>query len=446
MSQTPTTPTTEAASPSSSSSSSPPQLRRTLGAFHLWGLAVGLVISGEYFGWSYGWSVSGPIGFLISTLIITVLYITLVFSFTELTTSIPDAGGPYAYASRAMGPYSGFMAGFATTVEFLFAPPAIAFALGGYLHVIVPSVSIPVAAAAMLVLFGALNLLHLKHSARFETFVTVLAVIELLIFLVVVLPHFSWDNFSRDGFSGGWFGVFAAIPYAIWFFLAIEGVAMAAEEVQDPARNIPRGYLSGIATLVFLALGVMLAAGGAGDWKALSQMDYPIPHAVGMALGPENPVVKLFAGIGLFGLVASLNGIVLGASRQIYAVSRAGILPKSLAHVSRQGVPSRAVIFTTVVGLIAIFSGKTSQLITLSAFGAVCMYLMSMISLILLRRKEPELARPFRAPLYPVFPVVAAVLSAVSAVAIAWFNPEIAGVFVLLGVVASVAYQVRAKR
>ncbi|MBS1957941.1 MAG: ethanolamine permease [Bdellovibrionales bacterium] len=430
--QTPTNSSTEA-----------PHLQRSLGAFHLWGLAVGLVISGEYFGWSYGWSVSGPIGFLVSTLIITVLYITLVFSFTELTTSIPDAGGPYAYATRALGSYSGFMAGFATTVEFLFAPPAIAFALGGYLHVIVPEVSIPVAATVVLLVFGAVNLLGVKHSARFESFVTVLAVIELLIFLLAVLPHFQLENFTRDGFQGGWYGVFAAIPYAIWFFLAIEGVAMAAEEVHEPAKNIPKGYLSGIATLVFLALGVMFAAGGAGDWKKLATMDYPIPEAVGMALGADNPWVKAFAGIGLFGLVASLNGIVLGASRQIYAVARAGILPRSLSHLSKAGVPNRAVIFTTVVGIVSIASGKTAQLITLSAIGAVSMYLISMVSLLALRKKEPNLHRPFKAPLYPVFPIVAAALSAVSAVAMVWFNLEIAVVFVLLGVLATIVYRFR---
>ncbi len=417
-----------------------PQLHRTLGAFHLWGLAVGLVISGEYFGWSYGWSVSGPIGFLISTLIVTVLYITLVFSFTELTTSIPESGGPYAYALRSMGPYGGFLAGLTTTVEFLFAPPAIAFALGGYLHVIMPEFSIPMAAAIVLVIFGAINLIGVKHSARFESFVTVLAVIELLIFLAFVLPHFQLSNFTQDGFRGGWFGVFAAIPYAIWFFLAIEGVAMAAEEVREPAKTIPRGYLTGIATLVFLALGVMFAAGGAGDWKKLSQMDYPIPEAVGMALGPLNPWVKAFAGIGLFGLIASLNGIVLGASRQIYAVARAGLLPKSLSKLNGHGVPGRAVIFTVVIGLISIASGKTSQLITLSAMGAVCMYLISMLSLMILRKKEPHLVRPFRAPFYPWFPVIAAVLSAVSAVAIAWFNRDIAVLFLGLCVAASVVY------
>ncbi len=421
-------------------------LKRALGPVHLWGLAVGLVISGEYFGWSYGWRESGPIGFLVSTLLVTVLYITLVFSFTELTTSIPEAGGPYAYALRAFGPFGGFLGGLTTTIEFLFAPPAIAFALGSYLHVIFPAISIEVAAAIVLILFGVLNLFGVHQSARFETVVTVLAVCELLAFLGVVLPHFQWVHFAADGFHGGVFGIFAAIPYAIWFFLAIEGVAMAAEEVHEPHRTIPLGYLSGIATLVLLALGVMLAAGGVGDWKVLSNLDYPIPAAVEMALGKANPWVKTFAGIGLFGLVASLNGIVLGASRQVFAVARAGLLPPSLARLNRHGVPDRSVGFTTLVGLIAIFSGRTSELITLSALGAVCMYFIAMASLMVLRKKEPHLPRPFQAPLYPVFPAIAGGLSLLSAAAIVFFNQMLTLIFLGICSVASIGYWVKSRR
>ncbi len=111
-----------------------PALKKVLKPLHLWAIAVGLVISGEYFGWNYGWAVSGTLGFLIATLIITVMYVTFIFSFTELTASIPHAGGPFAYSYRAFGPVGGFIAGYATLVEFLFAPPAIAFALGSYIH------------------------------------------------------------------------------------------------------------------------------------------------------------------------------------------------------------------------------------------------------------------------------------------------------------------------
>src|ERR1700751_1256661 len=95
------------------------QLKKVLKPIHLWGIAVSLVISGEYFGWNYGWGVSGTVGFLIDTGIITVMYITFVFSYTELTTSIPHAGGAFAYAYRATGPVGGLIAGYATLIDFL---------------------------------------------------------------------------------------------------------------------------------------------------------------------------------------------------------------------------------------------------------------------------------------------------------------------------------------
>src|SRR5687767_5109128 len=133
-------------------------LKRTLRPVHLWAIAVGLVISGEYFEWNYGWAVSGTVGFLIATLVVTVMYITFIFSFTELTTAIPHAGGAFAYAYRAMGPFGGLLAGYATLIEFLLATPAIAFALGSYLHFLYPS--IPVLWSAMLfnVLFILINI------------------------------------------------------------------------------------------------------------------------------------------------------------------------------------------------------------------------------------------------------------------------------------------------
>jgi len=103
-----------------------PTLTRTLGTFQLWGIAVGLVISGEYFGWSYGWASAGTLGFLVSSTFVALMYGAFIFSFTELTTAIPHAGGPFEYSRRAFGPIGGVVAGMATLIEFLFAPPAIA--------------------------------------------------------------------------------------------------------------------------------------------------------------------------------------------------------------------------------------------------------------------------------------------------------------------------------
>ena len=398
-------------------------LKKALSATHLWAIAVGLVISGEYFGWNYCWAVGGTMGLLIATIIVTVLYLTFVFSFTELTTSIPSAGGPFAYAYKAMGPLGGYLAGFATLTEFLLAAPAIAFALGAYLHFLYPVFDIIYTAIGCYVFFTIINLFGIKESAIFTLIVTLLAIAELLIYMGIIGPHFSMENFMHNNLPFGWKGVFAALPFAIWFYLAIEGVAMVAEEAKDPQRTIPKGYIYGIITLMFLALGVMLLSGGITNWKKLSAIDYPLPESIGIVLGPQNDFTKLFAGIGLFGLVASFHSIIIGYSRQIFALARSGYLPGALSKVhTKTKIPHWALISGGMIGVFAVLSGKTNQLIILSALGAVVMYIISMICLFMLRKKEPMMERPFKAPFYPLFPFIALLLSLICLIAIVYYN------------------------
>ncbi len=406
------------------------QLKKVLKPVHLWAIAVGLVISGEYFGWNLGWGVSGTIGFLIATLVITVMYITFIFSYTELTTSIPHAGGAFAYAYRAMGPFSSLVAGYATLIDFLFATPAIAFALGAYLHFLYPLIPVLYSALFFNVVFIGVNILGVKESAMFSVFITILAVAELLLFMGVVFPHFKLSNYVSHPMPYGWSGVFAALPYAVWFYLAIEGVAMVAEEVKEPKQNIPKGYIYGLATLIFLALGVMVLTGGIGDWRKLSNLDYPLPEAISLALGTGNGLTKIFASIGLFGLIASFHGTILSSSRQVFAMARSGYLPALLAKVNhRYKTPHWAIIAGGIVSFIALFTGTTAQIVILSVMGAVLMYILSMISLFVLRKKEPGLERPFVSPFYPVFPAVALIISVVTLIAIVYFNLLLSAVF-----------------
>jgi ethanolamine permease len=407
-----------------------PSLKKVLKPVHLWALAVGLVISGEYFGWNLGWDVAGTGGFFIATILVTVFYITFIFSFTELTAAIPQAGGPFTYAFKALGPLGGVIAGYATLVEFLLAPPAIAFALGSYVHFLHPALPVLPVAIGCYVVFTIINLLGIKESAVFSLIVTLLAVAELLIFMGIVAPAFKWENFKQDAMPFGWGGVFAAIPFAIWFYLAIEGVAMVAEEVQDPQRTIPRGYIYGIVTLTLLALGVMFFTGGITNWHNLSRIDYPLPEAISIVLGKQNSWTKVFAGIGLFGLVASFHGVIISYSRQLYAMARSGYLPEVLARVhTRFRTPHVAMIAGGIIGIIALCLGNTGQVITLSALGAVVMYIISMVSLLVLRRKQPDMERPFKVPLYPWFPLTALVLGVVCLVAIVWYNQLMSVVF-----------------
>jgi ethanolamine permease len=423
-------------------------LKSSLNGWHLWGLAVGLVISGEYFGWSYGWDKAGTLGFLVTSILIAVMYTTFIFSFTELTTSIPHAGGPFAYARRAYGAKMAYVAGFATLIEFVFAPPAIAMAIGAYLNVQFPGVDPKIFAMGAYVVFVALNIIGVHIAATFELFVTLLAIIELLVFMGVVAPGFSMSNFVANGWAGqaefssaAIGGIVAAIPFAIWFFLAIEGVAMAAEEAKDPKVTIPKAYIAGILTLVVLAIGVMVFAGGVGDWKSLSNINDPLPQAMKIVVGGNSGWLHMLVWIGLFGLIASFHGIILGYSRQIFALSRAGYMPKYFGAINDKfRTPHRAIIAGAVVGIFAIlgdnfqFAGAslTANLITMSVFGAIVMYIVSMMSLFTLRKTEPNLARPFKAIAYPLFPAIALILAAISLVTMIYYNQQLSLVFFVL--------------
>jgi len=428
------------------------KLKATLSTWQLWGIAVGLVISGEYFGWSYGWASAGTLGFLLTTVLVATMYTAFIFSFTELTTAIPSAGGPFAYAQRAFGDTGGYIAGAATLVEFVFAPPAIALAIGAYLHVQFPGLSPRLAAVLAYVLFMAINIIGVKIAASFEFIVTLLAIIELLVFMAVVAPGFKLSNFLAHGWAGHDHfsaitvaGMFAAVPFAIWFFLAIEGVAMAAEEVKRPSRSIPIAYIAGIMTLLLLAVGVMVFAGAVGDWRVLADINDPLPQAMKIIVGAKSGWLHMLVWLGLFGLVASLHGIIFGYSRQIFALARAGYLPSVLGKVhSRFNTPYLAILAGGVVGIAAIYSDSwitvggqplTANIVTMSVLGALVMYVVSMFALFRLRKTEPHLTRPFRARLYPFAPIWTLVCAGICIASLVYYNRLIALMFVGLLVV-----------
>lgn len=424
-------------------------LKATLNTWQLWGIAVGLVISGEYFGWSYGWASAGTLGFLVTTILVATMYAAFIFSFTELTTAIPNAGGPFAYAQRAFGNTGGYIAAAATLVEFVFAPPAIALAIGAYLHVQFPDLPPKHAAALAYLLFMTINIIGVRIAASFELIVTLLAIIELLVFMAVVSPGFRLSNFLAGGWAGHdhfsaitMAGMFAAVPFAIWFFLAIEGVAMAAEEVKRPSHSIPIAYIGGILTLLFLAIGVMVFAGSVGNWRLLANINDPLPQAMKIIVGAKSGWLHMLVWLGLFGLIASLHGIIFGYSRQIFALARAGYLPSFLGKVhSRFGTPYLAIIAGGVIGIAAIYSDSwisiggqplTANIVTMSVLGALVMYIVSMLALFKLRKVEPDLPRPFRARLYPFAPIWTLLCAGICIASLAYYNRLIATLFVAL--------------
>lgn len=416
---------------------SPARLEKSLGPLALWGLGVGYVISGEYFGWNLGLPRAGTYGMLAATLVVTVMYAAFVLAYAELACAIPRAGGAYVYCDRAFGPFVGSVAGFAQMIEFVFAPPAIAMAIAAYIGQRAPGVDVRLIAIGAYAVFTGLNAWGVKQAARFELVVTVLAVLELLLFVGVTLPSFDVTAFSRDALPHGWRGAFSALPFAIWFYLAIEGVANAAEEAKDPQRDVAFGFGAAMLTLGVLAILVFFASVGVAGWHAvvyppgsLEPSDAPLPLALGHVVGRDSALFTLLLGVGLLGLVASFHGILLAAARATFELGRSGLLPAALGRVHEGSKTPRVALGVNMgLGVIAILTGRTAEIITLACFGALVLYVLSMLALFRLRAREPELPRPFRVPLYPASPAVALVLALVCLVALTIDAPAIALVF-----------------
>jgi ethanolamine permease len=416
-----------------------PQLNRSLTPAMVWGLGVGYVISGNFFGWNLGLEKGGTLGLAIAIFFIIILYITFTFSYTELACSIPKSGGAFDYAKRAFGRDLGFITGMAQNIEFIFAPPAIAFAIGSYFNIFFPDVSVLVFSVIAYFLFVGLNIYGVKVAATFELVVTVLAVSALLFFSTLTFPKFEFAHLQQNAFPFGVAGVMAAIPFAIWFFLGIEGVANLAEEAINPKRTIMVGFGSAIVTLVVLCLITFISSVGVAGWEAIvfkadgTTSDSPLPLALGLIVSSDSWSYKLLLVVGLFGLIASFHGLMLAAGRSTFEFGREGYAPKFLGRVhSRFQTPANALMMNMGLGMLALFSGKTGDIITISVFGALTLYIISMLSLMRLRKIEPDLPRPFRVPLYPVFPLLALVIACFSFVAMGIFNLTLVGIYLLV--------------
>jgi len=287
----------------------------------------------------------------------------------------------------------------------------------------------------------------------FELIITIFAVGELLLFAGVSLPHFELKNLQHNAFPNGWQGVFAAIPFAIWFFLAIEGVANVAEEAVNPQRTIMLGFGTAILTLVILCILTFTSSIGVAGWEAIvykedgSASDSPLPLALRHITGSNNLLYHLLITVGLFGLVASFHGIILAAGRSTFEFGRVKFAPPFLGKIhSRFRTPSNALLINMGIGILALLTGKTAEIITISVFGALSLYIISMIALLRLRKKEPELARPFKVPVYPWFPWIALVIAIVSLIAMTIYNLRLSLIYFLIMGISYLAFKMFTKK
>lgn len=421
-------------------------LRKYARTFHLWALGVGAVISGDFSGWNLGLASGGFGGLLLATAIITVMYFGLCFSIAEMSPALPHTGGAYSFARSSMGPLGGYVTGLAENMEYILTPAVIVFFIGSYLSEIfgTSAVALPLWWIAAYVAFVGLNIWGIEISFRFSVFITFVALLILCVFYVGAIPHFDLhlhalniepDSGGSAWLPKGWGGVMAALPFAIWFYLAIEELPLAAEESIDPKRDMPKGIILGIFTLTATAfLTLILNSGIAPGANEIGTSVAPLLDGFKTIFG-DGIGARFLALIAVAGLIASLHTILFASGRQIYSLSRAGYFPRvlSLTHGQRQ-TPHVALIAGAAIGLAVLLfihfvaPGNSEQLVggmllNMAVFGAVISYVLQMVSFILLRIRLPHIERPYVSPLGIPGAAVSLLIAAVTLVTLFYSDP-----------------------
>lgn len=426
--------------------------RRTLrrgsaGPLLLTGLGVAYVVSGDFSGWNFGLAEGGFGGLAIAAVLMGLMYTCMVFALAELAAILPTAGGGYGFARRALGPWGGFLTGTAILIEYVLAPAAISIFIGDY----VESLGLfglesgwPVYLACFVIFIG-IHLWGVGEALRFSLIVTAIAVTALLIFAVAAFTDFdsgSLNDIAVDhsafGSSSwlpfGLLGIWAAFPFGMWFFLGVEGVPLAAEETREPARTLPKAMASSMGILLVLALLTFLAATGARGADAVQDAGNPLVEAL-QPDGEPTTLSRVVNYAGLAGLVASFFSLIFAGSRQLFALSRAGYLPRFLSLTSRRKAPYLGLLVPGAIGFgLAAWSGDGARMLNVAVFGATISYALMSLSHIVLRRREPGLDRPYRTPGGVVTSSIAFLLACSALVATFLVDKDAA--FIALGVYA----------
>ncbi|PZV10650.1 MAG: ethanolamine permease [Leptolyngbya sp.] len=428
------------------------QLRRSAGWILLWALGVGAVISGEFSGWNLGLAAGGFWGLAIATVFMAIMYVCMVFSIAEMSSALPHAGGSYSFTRNAFGPLGGFVNGITDAIEFVLTPAVIVYFIGAYLNTLEPlkGVPIPVWWVLFYVFFVGINIIGVELTLKLGLFITVMAASVLVIFYAgaigkfdpALLTNISPDPGQTATFPKGTAGIFAALPYAIWFFLGIEQLPLAAEEAHDSGRDVPKALIWGIFTLLILAFLVLfLNSGVAPGAEGIGKSGAPLADGLRTVFGAGLFTDALIL-IAISGLVASFHTIIYGYGRVLFSLSRAGYIPRWLSLTGRFNTPALALITGAVIGLACAaaiqFAGKEvgAALLNMAVFAAVISYFLNMLSYIQLKLNRPDLSRPYQSPLGIAGAVVGAVLALIALLACfadPGYRPGVWGVAIFLG-------------
>lgn len=393
---------------------------------HLWALGVGAVISGDFFGWQAA-LIAGFDGLLVILSLVTVLYVLLSFSIAELSTTLPAGGGPYIFALHGIGRPAAFFAGLAESLKVIITCAVVVTGIGSYLNQLLGLGEdyAPLWWILFYVLFVVLNVLGVELSFRIQLVTTLLSVVLLLVFYIAAIPKVSYDQWvvQQDWqFPGGWDGMVKGLSFSLWFYLGIEELPLAVEDTIEPEKNMPRGLVSSIATLVVISFCTVtfnsLISPGAA---ALSLSGSPLLDGYKSVFG-DNSTTSAFTWLLIVGLICSFHSFIYCMGRLLFAIARDGYFPHALTKLSSRDTAYVALISGSSIGLfVAILLhfiiGDVrlgSVLINLALIGALVSYAFQLVAFIRLRVNEPDRHRPYRSPFGVPGAVVCLVLCALA--------------------------------
>ncbi len=402
------------------------QLTRAAGVWGLWGLAIAAVISGDFSGWNFGLDVGGFGGLFIAFLILVVMYYGLIFSIGEMSAAMPHTGGAYSFSRSAMGPWGGFITGLAETITYVATTAVVVFFSAAYAQSVLGELTgteLPgwVWWLILYAVFIGLNALGAQVSFRFALIVAIIAIAILLLFSVLAIFSglFSFDNLfniapaegGNEFLPFGVIGILYAIPFAVWFFLGIEELPLAAEESHTPEKDIPRAGVWARGTLILTGLLVLFLNTGVVGAEEIRVSGEPLLDGFRVILQNDQlaAVLGLMALIGLF---ASLQGIMFAYGRNMYSLSRAGYYPRGLSVTNKRNTPLVALIVGGAIGfgalvlidaLAALGADGASAVagavvLNIAVWGAMLAYGMQAAAFLILRKNHANLKRPYVSP------------------------------------------------
>ena len=275
-------------------------LSKVLGPMHIWALGVGIVLVGEFMGWNYTVAKGGSLGSLIALWTVAMFYIMIVMMNTEMGSVMPEAGGQYTMAKYLLGPLAAFNVGLMLVFEYAMLEAADALVVGQLLESLHPDINALPYIILSLLLLTYLNYKGAHTSLTLNFVITAIAFVTLI---VLLCSTNFWDaqatlidlKAMTDGLPFGYLGIIAAMQFSVWFFLGIEGSALAAEECRSASRSIPVGAMVGLTTLLIGATITWFVCSGLVPAEELGISAYPLYDAA-LATGKLYVIVALFVG------------------------------------------------------------------------------------------------------------------------------------------------------